>query len=138
MLLALVPIVAAHGLMTAAVAAPGGWRADRYTEVTASGGLAAKVCCKGELSARRAVTLPAGGTITVDASAPCWQSLWIGIEGSEVAARPPTAPGPFDGVLTLTVPPGPPRTLRVYASGGLSCCGPVEIRRVIVTAAPPT
>lgn len=142
MLDALAPLIAARLLAVTAAALPGGWTLRPGTTIAADGTLSSRVCCKGELHATRLVFLPRGGTITIEGSAPCATSLYAWVEGEPLAramATPmATAAEPSGGVMTLTVPPGPPRRLTIHAEGGLRCCGAVEVRRVIATAAPPT
>ena len=139
MLDALIPLVAARLLAITTATLPGGWTADRTTTVAADGVVSARVCCTGWLKAQRVVMLPRGGTIRVDATAPCGRTLMAWLDGPGApSTSASTELAPFAGTLTLTVPPGPPRTLTVYAEGGMQCCGAVEVRGVVATAAPPT
>jgi hypothetical protein len=92
-------------------------------------------CCTGWFEAKRTIALPRGGTIEVELHAPCGQGAAISV-GDDWAVGPGTE-APFDGVIALTVPADPaPRLLTINVTGGLHCCGDVEVRAVAVDVAP--
>lgn len=130
-----VPTVAGSAAVASPAAGldPAAWALEGGAAWSAAGALTAPVCCTGWLEASRALDLPAGGTIEVDAVAPCHRGLAVSVRGVEPTlwAGGASDPTPFAGTLTLVVPPSSaPRVLQVHAEGGLHCCGEVRIDAV--------
>lgn len=135
-----VPTVAAASSATAPAAfAPAAWTLAGGATWSPTGALTAQVCCTGWLKATRPLALPAGGTVEVDAVAPCGRALMVAVRGAAPTIWASGEPGvaPFAGALTLAVPPSAsPRTLELYATGGLHCCGEVRIDAVRIRSLP--
>lgn len=129
-----VPTVAASVAVIASAAFdPAAWALEGGAAWSPAGAITAQVCCTGWLKASRPLALPAGGTVEVDAVAPCARGLAVAVRGAGPTAWVTGGPGaaPFAGTLTLAVSPSTsPRTLELYAEGGLHCCGDVRIAAV--------
>lgn len=114
-----------------------GWQLEGGATWTAAGTMHGHTCCKGWLAAERQVVLPAGGTVAVTVSAPCGQAVAVAVGDGPTAqwATGPRTDGAFTGVVTLSVSPDPvPRRLRIDVTGGLRCCGDVEVTAVAVSS----
>jgi hypothetical protein len=135
-----VPTVAAAAAVVAPAAfAPAAWSLEGGAAWSATGALTAQVCCTGWLKATRPLALPAGGAVEVDAVAPCARGVVVAVRGAGPTIWAGGGPGaaPFAGTLTLAVPPSTsPRTLELYAEGGLHCCGEVRIDAVRIRGLP--